>query len=152
MLHASHTLTSRGARTAKGGVQRTIAQHKIGRRLAQLGAIDHQTHAPAQDARPRFRGSGSSRFEDKLRGILHKHQCRSTFHFEGEGIESARSDMWKPYLRGIRERCTSAFNILDRFHFVAKINHAVKDVRAAIWTRLPRKKATPLFWRSMEGF
>ncbi|MCU6435262.1 hypothetical protein LPB67_15915 [Undibacterium sp. Jales W-56] len=51
VFHVSDTLAARGARIAhlgarraNGGVQWRIAQHKIGRRLAQLGAIDHQTH------------------------------------------------------------------------------------------------------------
>jgi len=30
-------------------------------------------------------------------------------------IEFVCSDMWKPYLRVIRERCGNALNILDRF-------------------------------------
>jgi transposase len=46
------------------------------------------------------------------------------------------SDMWKPYLRVIRERCTNAVNILDRFHIVAKMNEALDDVRAAEARRL----------------
>src|SRR6266851_948023 len=35
-----------------------------------------------------------------------------------DGIEFVCSDMWKPYLRVIRERCANAINILDRFHIV----------------------------------
>ena len=31
------------------------------------------------------------------------------------------SDMWRPYLRVIRERCPKALHILDRFHIVAKM-------------------------------
>jgi hypothetical protein len=53
-----------------------------------------------------------------------------------EGIEFVCSDMWKPYLRVIRERCTNAVNILDRFHIVAKMNDALDDVRAAEARRL----------------
>jgi transposase len=30
------------------------------------------------------------------------------------------SDMWKPYLHVIREKCSEALHILDRFHIVAK--------------------------------
>ena len=37
-------------------------------------------------------------------------------------IEFVCSDMWKPYLRVIREQCSQALNILDRFHIVAKMN------------------------------
>ena len=30
------------------------------------------------------------------------------------------SDMWEPYLKVIREKCSEALHILDRFHIVAK--------------------------------
>ena len=53
-----------------------------------------------------------------------------------ESIEFVCSDMWKPYLRVIRERCINAVNILDRFHIVAKMNEALDDVRAAEARRL----------------
>jgi len=51
-------------------------------------------------------------------------------------IEFVCSDMWKPYLRVIRERCSNALNILDRFHIVAKMNDALNDVRSAEARRL----------------
>lgn len=46
------------------------------------------------------------------------------------GIEFICSDMWKPYLKVIREKCGQALHILDRFHIVAKMNDALDDVRA----------------------
>jgi transposase len=46
-------------------------------------------------------------------------------------IEFVCSDMWKPYLRVIRERCSNALNILDRFHIVQKLNTALDEVRAS---------------------
>ena len=46
-------------------------------------------------------------------------------------IEFVCSDMWKPYLRVIREKCSQALHILDRFHIVAKMNKALDEVRAA---------------------
>jgi transposase len=46
-------------------------------------------------------------------------------------IEFVCSDMWKPYLRVVREKCSQALHILDRFHIVAKMNDALDDVRAA---------------------
>ena len=46
-------------------------------------------------------------------------------------IDFVCSDMWKPYLRVIRERCTNALNILDRFHIVQKLNVALDEVRAS---------------------
>ncbi len=49
----------------------------------------------------------------------------------GGRIEFVCSDMWQPYLRVIRERCSQAIHILDRFHIVAKLKAALKDVQAA---------------------
>ena len=44
-------------------------------------------------------------------------------------IKFACTDMWKPYLKAIRECLPEAVNILDRFHIVAKLNKAVDKVR-----------------------
>ena len=41
------------------------------------------------------------------------------------------SDMWKPYLRAIREKVSHALHILDRFHIVAHLGKAIDEVRAA---------------------
>jgi transposase len=35
------------------------------------------------------------------------------------------SDMWEPYLKVIREKCSEALHILDRFHIVATMNKAL---------------------------
>jgi transposase len=59
-------------------------------------------------------------------------------------IQFVCSDMWKPYLRVIRERCTNAVNILDRFHIIAKLNEALDDVRADEAHRLARDGFPPL--------
>ena len=40
-------------------------------------------------------------------------------------IEFVCSDMWQPYLDVIREKCSQALHILDRFHIVAKMNKAL---------------------------
>jgi transposase len=61
-----------------------------------------------------------------------------------EGIQFVCSDMWKPYLRVIRERCPNAVNILDRFHIVAKMNDALDEVRAAEARRLVQDGYQPL--------
>jgi Transposase and inactivated derivatives len=42
------------------------------------------------------------------------------------------SDMWEPYLKVIREKCSEALHILDRFHIVAKMNKALDEVRRRI--------------------
>jgi transposase len=37
------------------------------------------------------------------------------------------SDMWEPYLKAIREKCSEALHILDPFHIVAKMNKATRS-------------------------
>jgi len=63
-------------------------------------------------------------------------------------IEFVCSDMWKPYLRVIRERCNNALNILDRFHIVAKMNDAVNDVRSSEARRLASDGYEPVLSKS----
>jgi transposase len=59
-------------------------------------------------------------------------------------IEFVCSDMWKPYLRVIRERCSQALHILDRFHIVAKMNDALNKVRAQEARRMKREGYEPV--------
>jgi len=54
------------------------------------------------------------------------------------------SDMWEPYLKGIRERCSEALHILDRFHIVAKMNKALDEVRAGESRRMASEGLTML--------
>jgi transposase len=63
-------------------------------------------------------------------------------------IEFVCSDMWKPYLRVIREKCSQALHILDRFHIVAKMNQALDDVRAAETRKLVQAGYEPLLKKS----
>ncbi len=63
-------------------------------------------------------------------------------------IEFVCSDMWKPYLRVIREKCSQALHILDRFHIVAKVNKAVDDVRSAEAKRMVRDGYEPVLTKS----
>ncbi|MGH9428874.1 MAG: ISL3 family transposase, partial [Terriglobia bacterium] len=63
-------------------------------------------------------------------------------------IEFVCSDMWKPYLRVIREHCSQALNILDRFHIVAKVNKAVDDVRSAEARKMKRDGYEPVLTKS----
>jgi hypothetical protein len=67
------------------------------------------------------------------------------------------SDMWEPYLKLIRERCSEALHILDRFHIVSNMNKALDKVRAEETGRMRRegrdpilKKSRWLLWRSSE--
>jgi transposase len=55
------------------------------------------------------------------------------------------SDIWRPYLKVIGERCSQAIHILDRFHIVAKMNAALDQVRAAEARRLAQDGYEPVF-------
>lgn len=63
-------------------------------------------------------------------------------------IQFVCSDMWQPYLRVIRERCSQALHILDRFHIVAKMNDALDEVRAAESRKMAQEGHEPLLKKS----
>ena len=58
------------------------------------------------------------------------------------------SDMWEPYLKLIREKCSEALHILDRFHIVANMNKALDQVRAEETSRLKREGLDPVLKKS----
>jgi transposase len=58
------------------------------------------------------------------------------------------SDMWEPYLKVIRQRCSEALHILDRFHIVAKMNKALDEVRASESRRMAVDGLTPVLKKS----
>ncbi len=58
------------------------------------------------------------------------------------------SDMWEPYLKVIREKCSDALHILDRFHIVAKMNKVLDEVRAEEARRMRREGSFPLLRKS----
>lgn len=58
------------------------------------------------------------------------------------------SDMWEPYLKVIREKCSEALHILDRFHIVAKMNKALGEVRAGESRRMASEGLTPALKKS----
>jgi transposase len=58
------------------------------------------------------------------------------------------SDIWEPYLKVIREKCSEALHILDRFHIVAKTNKALDEVRAGESRRMASEGRTPLLKKS----
>jgi transposase len=58
------------------------------------------------------------------------------------------SDMWEPYLKVIREKCSDAIHILDRFHIVAKMNKALDEVRAGEARRMAREGFAPVLKKS----
>jgi transposase len=63
-------------------------------------------------------------------------------------IEFVCSDMWQPYLQLIKQHCTNALNILDRFHIVAKMNLALDDVRADEARRMAQQGYEPVLKKS----
>jgi transposase len=64
------------------------------------------------------------------------------------GIAFVCSDMWAPYLKVIREKCSEVLHILDRFHIVAKMSKALDDVRAAETRRMQREGREPVLKKS----
>jgi transposase len=58
------------------------------------------------------------------------------------------SDMWEPYLKVIREKCSEALHILDRFHIVAKMNKALDEVRAGESRRIASEGGVPVLKKS----
>jgi transposase len=58
------------------------------------------------------------------------------------------SDMWKPYLKVIRENCSGALHILDRFHIVANMNKALDEVRAGESRRIAFQGRIPVLKKS----
>ncbi len=56
--------------------------------------------------------------------------------------------MWEPYLKLIREKCSEALHILDRFHIVAKMNKALDKVRAEETGRMQREGRDPVLKKS----
>ena len=58
------------------------------------------------------------------------------------------SDMWKPYLKVVKEKAPQALNILDRFHIVANINKAIDEVRADERRQLERDGFEPVLKKS----
>ena len=58
------------------------------------------------------------------------------------------SDRWEPYLKVIREKCSEALHILDRFHIVAKMNKALDEIRAEETRRMKREGRDPVLRKS----
>ena len=58
------------------------------------------------------------------------------------------SDMWEPYLKVIREKCSEALHILDRFHIVAKMHEALDEIRAGESRRIASEGGVPVLKKS----
>jgi transposase len=64
------------------------------------------------------------------------------------GITFVCSDMWEPYLKVIREKCSDALHILDRFHIVAKMKKALDEIRAGESRRIAWEGRIPVLKKS----
>lgn len=63
-------------------------------------------------------------------------------------IEYVCSDMWKPYLKVIKQRASQALHILDRFHIVARMNKALDEVRASEHRAMQKDGYEPVLTKS----
>jgi len=74
------------------------------------------------------------------------------FDFLGERktklLQFVCSDMWKPYLKMIKQKAPDALNILDRFHIVARLNKALDEVRAQEHRQLKEDGYEPVLTKS----
>jgi transposase len=57
------------------------------------------------------------------------------------GLQVVCSDMWKPFLKVIRQRCSQALNVLDPFHVAKHLNEALDTVRRGEQAKLTDKAA-----------
>lgn len=72
-----------------------------------------------------------SRTEESLRGALGSLGAETR-----TGVQFVCSDMWKPYLKVIREQLGEAVHVLDRFHIM---QHDSCSNRGRRWTRSARR-------------
>ena len=85
-----------------------------------------------------------------------KDRTEKTFHgfFDWFGIDRTNkikavcSDMWKAYLKVIKERAPNALHVLDRFHIVAHLNKAVDKVRAEEHRRMVKDGYEPILTKA----
>lgn len=77
---------------------------------------------------------------------------QSFFNWLGEErylkIEAVCSDMWKAYLKVIKERIPHAINVLDRFHIAQHLNKAIDEVRASEHKKLTANGYDSILFKS----
>jgi transposase len=74
---------------------------------------------------------GGERTEESLRGFFQFLSDRTR-----SGIGFVCSDMWRPYLKVVREELGQVVHILDRFHVMKRMNEAIDQVRREEVARL----------------
>lgn len=63
-------------------------------------------------------------------------------------IQAVCSDMWKPYIKIIKERIPEALHVLDRFHISQHLNKAIDEVRASEHKRLIKDGYDSILFKS----
>lgn len=58
------------------------------------------------------------------------------------------SDLWKPYLKIVKRKASDAIHILDRFHVMKYLNHAVDQTRRAETAQLKHDGYEPILEKS----
>ncbi len=61
-----------------------------------------------------------------------------------KGLQYICSDMWKPYLKVIAKRASTAIHVLDRFHIMSHFSKAIDEVRAEEARKLKQKGKAPV--------
>ena len=69
-----------------------------------------------------------------------------------KNIKVICSDMWKPYLRVIKEKIPNAINVLDKFHIMKKLNESVDQVRKDEAKRLKKEGKEPILKKTRWCF
>jgi transposase len=85
-----------------------------------------------------------------------KDRTEKTFHgfFDKLGAEKAKlieyvcSDMWKAYLKVIKERIPQSVHVLDRYHIVARLNKALDQVRAGEHKQMKQDGFDPILTKA----
>jgi transposase len=65
-----------------------------------------------------------------------------------QGVRFVCSDMWKPYLKVIREKLGHAVHVLDRFHVMQQFGKALDEIRAEEAKRLVKDGYEPVLKKS----
>ena len=65
-----------------------------------------------------------------------------------QGVRFVCSDMWKPYLKVIRERLGHAVHVLDRFHVMQQFGKALDEIRAEEAKELVKDGYEPVLKKS----
>lgn len=63
-------------------------------------------------------------------------------------LQFVASDMWRPYLKVIKEKAGAAVHVLDRFHIMSHFSKAIDEVRASEVRKLKERGLDPVLKNS----